>query len=97
MFILITLFISHGVAESNDVLERQLINSFWYAVEKGNVSKVKDLLSRGTDVNFKDDNGFTFLMKASEKGHTEIVKELMVKGADINAKMADGYIFCSSK
>ncbi len=90
LFIIITLFISHSVAESSDESERQLIKTFLDAVEKGNVSKVKDLISRGANVNVKDKDGWTALIIASFEGHIEIAKELIANGTDVNAKANNG-------
>jgi len=47
---------------------------------------VELLLSKGADVNAKNDFGVTPLMGASESGQLEIVKLLLDKGADVNAK-----------
>ena len=76
---------------------RLIIESFY-----GNVSKVKNLLARGADVNAKLKKHWqlapsetsrpefwcqeTALMLASDGGHTKIVKLLLKKGADVNAK-----------
>ena len=44
----------------------------------------------GDNVNAKDANGWTALIRASWDGHTEIVATLLEKGADVNAKDAKG-------
>ena len=47
---------------------------------------MKLLLSKGADVNAKDQSGYTALSWASSGGHSEIVRLLFQKGADVNAK-----------
>ena len=44
----------------------------------------------GDNVNAKDANGSTALIRASWDGDTEIVAMLLEKGADVNAKDAKG-------
>jgi ankyrin repeat protein len=45
----------------------------------------------GADVNVKDDNGWTALMRAADKRHKDIVKLLLEKGTDINVKDGNGW------
>ena len=56
----------------------------------GNIEAVKQHLANGTDVNAKDENGYTPLHPAALNGHKEIVELLINKGADVNAKNSDG-------
>lgn len=60
------------------------------AVYNNNIEKVKELLSKGTDINTKDNDKMTPLLIATEKGYIEIAKLLIEKGADINAKNDKG-------
>jgi len=48
------------------------------ASHEGHQQIVQALLSKGAEVNAKDNNGQTALMFASDKGHQE-VKELLIK------------------
>ena len=57
------------------------IRSLHEAVEKGNFSVVKALISDGADVNTKDNKGRTPLRWAKNSGHTEIVELLRKHGA----------------
>jgi uncharacterized protein len=66
-------------------------SKFISAAGDGNISKVKKLLSKGTEVNAKDEYGTTALISASTRGHADIVKMLLDKDADMNAKNNDGY------
>jgi ankyrin repeat protein len=47
-------------------------------------------LDAGTDVNAKDEKGWTPLHEAALGGHKETVELLIAKGADVNAKNNDG-------
>ena len=48
------------------------------------------LIDKRANINAKDNNGWTSLMKASAYGHIEIVQFLIDNGANINAKDNDG-------
>ncbi|MDC0319419.1 ankyrin repeat domain-containing protein, partial [Verrucomicrobia bacterium] len=61
------------------------------AAYKGNIEAVKQHLAAGTDVNAKDEDGWTSLNRAALKGHKEIVELLIAEGADVNAKDKDGW------
>jgi ankyrin repeat protein len=56
------------------------------AAFRGDINAVKDLLSKGADVNEKDFLGETALMTAASKGHTGVAKLLIEKGANVNEK-----------
>ena len=51
---------------------------------------LKLLKKKKTDVNVKDDKGYTALIHASERGYKEIASMLIKKGADVNAWNNDG-------
>lgn len=55
-----------------------------------NLDQVKYLVEKGADMNAKNIDGQTSLMKASRFGHLNIVKYLVEKGADVNAKDTAG-------
>ncbi|WP_253303211.1 ankyrin repeat domain-containing protein [Wolbachia endosymbiont of Phyllotreta cruciferae] len=61
-------------------LNKQLLT----AVQDNNLNKVKDLVSRGADVNMQYGNGWTPLYLAVLKGYLDVIKYLTDKGADIN-------------
>ena len=57
-----------------------------FAADDGDLSKVKELVENGYDVNAFDDSiSFTPLHYAVKSGHTEVVKYLLSVGADVNA------------
>ena len=51
-----------------------------------NIEAVKQHLAAGTDVNAKDEEGWTPLHIAAIRGNKEIAELLIAKGADVNAK-----------
>ena len=65
-------------------------NSLMVASLLGYKNIVKILLDLGADINAKDNNGQTALMRATDHGYTEIITLLLDKGADINANNNDG-------
>jgi len=60
------------------------------AAKIGDIYKVKELISKGADVNAKAENGRTTLMFAALKGYKDICKLLISKDADVNAKAENG-------
>ena len=46
--------------------------SLLYAADEGSVSRCRQLLAAGSDVEEKDKFGFTPLMIAAKEGHTEV-------------------------
>jgi uncharacterized protein len=55
------------------------------AAKKGDIGKVQELLSNGSDPN-ELEYGFSALMFACERGHTDVVRLLVEQGANANAK-----------
>ena len=60
--------------------------SIHLAAVMGNIEAVKQHLATGTDVEVKDNNGFTPLHIATR----EVAELLIAKGADVNAIVASG-------
>ena len=71
--------------------------SIYEAAKKGNIKLVKQHLAAGTDVNAKDDRGWTPLFEAVINGHKEIVELLIANGADVNAKNKTKFIFIKNQ
>jgi uncharacterized protein len=64
--------------------------SLFTAILTGQVEAIKDLLSKGVDVNSKDENGKTALAVAVEKNNKDAVSTLLANHADVNEKSEDG-------
>ena len=60
------------------------------AAALGNNEAVKQHLDAGTDVNAKDESGWTPLHWAASKVHNKTAKLLIKEGADVNAVNKDG-------
>jgi len=56
------------------------------AAGEGQVTKVKQLLTQGANVNARNDKGETALIRASESGHPKVVNLLIKNRADVNAR-----------
>lgn len=61
------------------------------AATEGDLGTVSAALAGGSDVNARNNQGLTALMKASARGYTDVVKLLLTNGADVNAKNSVGY------
>ncbi len=68
----------------------ELNKSLLQAAADGNIEQVKSLLSKGAEVNAKDEKGQTPLHLAARQGHTAIVEMLLDKGAEVNAQTDEG-------
>jgi len=64
--------------------------SIHYAASGGNIEAVKQHLDAGTDVNAKDESGWTPLHWAASKVHNKTAKLLIKEGADVNVVNIDG-------
>jgi len=61
------------------------------AAGAGDIERVRSLLSKGADVNAKNDfDGGTPLQIAADNGHIDIVEVLIASGANVNATNSDG-------
>ena len=55
-----------------------------YAIKRGDVQCVCELLDRGADVDARDRHGQTALMLAAHTGHCEVVEALIAHRANLN-------------
>jgi ankyrin repeat protein len=65
-------------------------SKLYKAAQKGDLLKVKHLITEGADVNAKRNDGWTALILASRNGHKEVAQLLLAKGADVNLKTNNG-------
>lgn len=63
----------------------------WRAAENGEASEVNAILSRGVDVNARNEHGMTALMRAARFGHAAVVHVLIERGADPNLARNDKF------
>lgn len=59
--------------------------------KKGDIEKVKRLLTNGANINETNTVGWTALILASAYGHEHIVQHLILSGADLNMAGQDGW------
>lgn len=59
-------------------------------VLKGQRDQVKQMISRGVEINSQNEEGKTALMIAIENGHNDIAKDLISYGADVNKQDGNG-------
>ncbi len=57
--------------------------------EKGNIRKVTRLLSKGANVNTRDEDGCSPLCSAVFCNHQEVAETLIAAGADVNVRLRD--------
>jgi hypothetical protein len=67
-----------------------LDEELFIAVMSGDAPKVKELLSKGANVNARDENGQTPLHWAAIHGRVDVARLLLEHGADVNARDENG-------
>src|ERR1041384_8851729 len=70
-----------------DALTREL----WRVAEDGDTDALAGILSRGVDVNARNEHGMTALMRAAHNGHDRMVRALLEHGADPNITRNDKF------
>jgi hypothetical protein len=80
------------LAGANGVCLADVNDDLFDAAQRGNGEKVKLLLTKGADINYKDKIvlGHTPMTIAAAFGHTEIVKLLLDHGAPVDQQNEDG-------
>uniref|UniRef100_A0A287D1D6 Uncharacterized protein n=1 Tax=Ictidomys tridecemlineatus TaxID=43179 RepID=A0A287D1D6_ICTTR len=59
------------------------------AAIRGDARRIKELISKGADVNVKDFAGWTALHEACNHGYYDVAKQLLAAGAEVNTKGLD--------
>ncbi|MFH1643617.1 MAG: ankyrin repeat domain-containing protein [bacterium] len=84
--------IEAGNFRSHDMFEkRDRWKELKVAIEKNDLTKVKDLIVKGVDLEVTDYFGNTALMMAAKNGYADIVSELINAGAEIGTAMYTMY------
>lgn len=60
------------------------------AARDGDTTRLEQALSAGTDINARDEDGYTALMWAARRGHLSAVRLLSEKGADLQLRTPSG-------
>ena len=76
VYIYAVIFLLSGFAVAEPIHE---------AAKEGDLAKVKSLIAEGSDVNVRDENGFTPLHFAAYRGYKDVAELLILKGANVNA------------
>ncbi|KIE04718.1 hypothetical protein NF27_GF00010, partial [Candidatus Jidaibacter acanthamoeba] len=66
--------------------KESIVEKLFLASESGRVSRVKEILDKGTDINSKDFDKSTLLHQAITRRDLEMIKFLLDKGIDLNAR-----------
>lgn len=68
-------------------IHKQNVNAqLLIAAKNGNIAEVRSLISQATDVNVRDEYGWTPLLWAAMNGYTEVVQLLLAAGANPNTR-----------
>ena len=65
--------------------------ALWSVAESGDTDALAEILSRGVNVNARNQHGMTALMHAARNGHERIVRALLEHGADPNITRNDRF------
>ncbi len=79
-----------NIIKKQDLPKREPKKDFFGYVKDGNRKKINELISNGTNVNAKDEDGWTALMLATDNNDIRTVEVLLELGADVNVKNDEG-------
>ncbi|MHB8053934.1 MAG: ankyrin repeat domain-containing protein [Candidatus Aminicenantales bacterium] len=80
---LLTILICGGCRDNSPLV----YSTIQEAAEKGDLTDVRRHIRKGVDVNDKDYQGYTPLLKATLHNQTKVAEYLITRGADVNTKL----------
>ena len=84
--------IAANIAPAAAASTQQPSKTLQEAATAGKKDEVQSFILQGADVNAKDGNGLTALLRAAVGGHKDIVEVLLAHGADVNAGFGDDHM-----
>jgi len=79
------------MATAKKFIFNAVTQELWHAAESGDTEALAGILSRGADVNVRNQHGMTALMHAARNGHERMVRALLHHGADPNITRNDRF------
>lgn len=76
---------------NQESIKQNLNDRLLSAAQNGKTSELRSLISKKTDVNVRDEYGWTPLLWAAMNGHTDIVTVLLAAGANPNTRNKYGW------
>ena len=67
-------------------IKQNLNEKLLIAAKNGKPAEVRSLISQATDVNVRDEYGWTPILWAAMNGHTDVVRVLLAAGANPNTR-----------
>lgn len=83
------------IASSKQIKQEEIKQNFnaklLVAAQNGKTAEVRSLIAQATDVNIRDEYGWTPLLWAAMNGHTDVVRVLLAAGANPNTRNKYGW------
>jgi ankyrin repeat protein len=77
--------------KSVQAIKQNLNGQLLLAAQNGKLAEVRSLISQATDVNVRDEYGWTPLLWAAMNGHVDVVRLLLASGANPNTRNKYGW------
>ena len=80
-----------SMAAAKKFIFNAVTRELWSVAESGDTDALAGILSRGANVNVRNQHGMTALMRAARNGHERMVRALLEHGADPNVMRNDRF------